>query len=80
MHVAFQVPYVYDYITKLCRRQAEIIHNHENENVRNIGQGETPYRKYKRLKLGGGHVYAHSSVLRLTWQRELLLVGHKLLY
>jgi hypothetical protein len=30
MHVAFQIPYVYDYITKLCRRQAEIIQNHEN--------------------------------------------------
>jgi hypothetical protein len=25
MH-AFQIPYVYDYITKLCIRQAEIIH------------------------------------------------------
>jgi hypothetical protein len=36
MHVAFQIPYVYDYITELCRRQAEIIQNHENENVRNI--------------------------------------------
>jgi hypothetical protein len=36
MHVAFQVPYVYDCITILCRRQAEIIHNHENKNVRNI--------------------------------------------
>jgi hypothetical protein len=57
MHVAFQVPYVYDYITKLCRRQEEIIHNHGNEFVRNIGQGETPHRKYKRFKLGGGHVY-----------------------
>jgi hypothetical protein len=63
MHVAFQVPYVYDYVTKLCRLQAEIIHNHENENVRNIGQGETPHRKYKRLKLGGGHLYDRSSVL-----------------
>jgi hypothetical protein len=30
MHVALQVPYVYDYVTKLCRRQAEIIHNHKN--------------------------------------------------
>jgi hypothetical protein len=39
MHVAFQIPCVYDYITKLCRRQAEIIHNHENGNVRNIAQG-----------------------------------------
>jgi hypothetical protein len=57
MHVAFQIPYVCDYITKLCRKQAEIIHNHENENVRNIGQGETPHRKRKRLKLGGGHLY-----------------------
>jgi hypothetical protein len=25
MHVALQIPYVYDYITKLCRKQAEII-------------------------------------------------------
>jgi hypothetical protein len=32
MHVAFQIPYVYDYITKLCKKQAEIIQNYENEN------------------------------------------------
>jgi hypothetical protein len=62
MHVAFQIPYVYDYITKLCRQQAEIIQNHENENVRYIGKGEAPHRKYKRPKLGGGHVYDCSSV------------------
>jgi hypothetical protein len=40
MHVAFQIPYVYDFITKSCRQQAEVIENHENENVRYIGQGE----------------------------------------
>jgi hypothetical protein len=62
MHVAFQVPYIYDYITKLFRKKAEIIHNHENENVCNIEQSETPYRKYKRLKLYGGHMYDHPSV------------------
>jgi hypothetical protein len=62
MHVAFQIPYVYDYITKSCRQQAEIIQKHENENVRYIGQDEAPHRKYKRLKLGGGHVYYCSSV------------------
>jgi hypothetical protein len=28
MRVAFHVPYVYDYITKLCITQAEIINNH----------------------------------------------------
>jgi hypothetical protein len=62
LHLAFQIPYVYDYITKLCRQQAEVIQNHDNENVRSIGQGETPHRKYKRLKLGGGQAYDRSSV------------------
>jgi hypothetical protein len=31
MQVAFQIPYVYDYVTKSCRQQAEVIQNHENE-------------------------------------------------
>jgi hypothetical protein len=53
---------MHDYITKLCRQQAEMIHNHDNENVHNTGQGEAPHRKYKRLKLGSGHVYNRSSV------------------
>jgi hypothetical protein len=61
-HVAFQIPYVYDYIIKICRQQAEVIQNHDNELVRFTGQGETQHRKYKRLKLGGGHVYDRSSV------------------
>jgi hypothetical protein len=60
--VAFQIPYVYDYIIKICRQQAEVIQNHDNELVRFIGQDETQQRKYKRLKLGGGHVYDRSSV------------------
>jgi hypothetical protein len=65
MHVAFQIPYVYDYITKSCRQQPEVIPNHENEengNVRYIGQGKAQHRKFMRLKLGGGHVYDCSSV------------------
>jgi hypothetical protein len=62
LHLAFRIPYVYDYTTKLCRRQAEGILNHENPNVRAIGQGEPRHRKYKRLKLGGGQAYDHSSV------------------
>jgi hypothetical protein len=38
LHMAFKLPYilVYDYVTKLCRQQAEVIQNHENANVRNI--------------------------------------------
>jgi hypothetical protein len=55
-HKAFHMPYVYDYITKSCRQQAEVIQNHENETIHYIGQGEARHGKYKRLKLGGGHV------------------------
>jgi hypothetical protein len=51
-----------DYITKLCRQQAEVIQNHENEKDRNSGHGEARHRKYKRLKLGGSNVYDRSSV------------------
>jgi hypothetical protein len=47
----FNIPHIYDYITKLCRQQAEVIQNHDNANVRNIWQGEAQYGKHKRLKL-----------------------------
>jgi len=58
----FKIPYVYNFITKLCRRQAKVIQNHDNEIVRNIGHGEAQHRKYKRLKLGGGQAYDPSNV------------------
>jgi hypothetical protein len=61
LHKAFSIPYVYDYITKLSRQQAEVIKNHENAKVRNIVQGEARHRKYKRLKFGGGQAYERSS-------------------
>jgi hypothetical protein len=55
MHMHFQILYVNDYITKLCRQQAQVIQNHENIHVRNIGQGEA------RLKLGGVQAFDCSS-------------------
>jgi hypothetical protein len=61
MHVASQIPYVYEYKTKLCRTQAELILKHVNPNVRGIGQGESRHRKYKRLKLGGGQACDRSA-------------------
>jgi hypothetical protein len=66
LHTAFNLPYVYDYVIKMCRRQAEVIENHENENARGIGQGEARHRKYKRLKLGGGQAYDRSSDLAVV--------------
>jgi hypothetical protein len=61
MHVAFKIPYVYDYITKLYKTQAEVIQNYRNPIVSGTGQGEATYRKYKRLKPGGGQVYDRSA-------------------
>jgi hypothetical protein len=59
--VTFKLLYIYDLITKLCRQQAEVIQNHANPNVHNIGQGEAQHRKYRRLKLCGGQAYDRSS-------------------
>jgi hypothetical protein len=63
MHVDFKIPCVYDYITKLCRTQAEVILNHRNPTVNDIGQGEAMHRKYEynRLKLSGGEAYNRSA-------------------
>jgi hypothetical protein len=61
LHMAFEVPCIYDYVPKLCRQHAEVIQNYENGNVRDIGKGEARPRKYKRLKLGGCQAYDHSS-------------------
>jgi hypothetical protein len=60
-HTAFSLPYVYDFIAKLCRQQAEVIQKHKNELIRGIGEGEARHRKYKRLKVGGGQAYDRSS-------------------
>jgi hypothetical protein len=51
-HTAFNLPYICICITKSCRRQAEVIQNHENEHVRGTGQGKARHRKYERVKLG----------------------------
>jgi hypothetical protein len=47
MHISLKIPYVYDYITILCRQRAQVIHHHENIHLRNIGQGEARHRKYE---------------------------------
>jgi hypothetical protein len=57
LHKVFKIPYIYDYVIKLCRQQAETIQNHEKANVRDIEQGEARHRKYKRLTLGSGQAY-----------------------
>jgi hypothetical protein len=48
MHMDFHLPYVYDYMTRLCRQIAEVILNHDNENVLYIGQSDVRHRIYIR--------------------------------
>jgi hypothetical protein len=62
LHMAFKIPCLYDFVTKLCRQQATVTLNHENVNIRNINQGMAQHRKYKRLKLCGGQAYDRSIV------------------
>jgi hypothetical protein len=66
--LALKIPYVSDYVTKLCRKQAGVIQNYLNPNVRAIGQGEAMHRKHKRLtsKLGGGQTYDYSGDLQVN--------------
>jgi hypothetical protein len=61
LHTAFNPLYVYDYVTKLCRQQAEVIQNNENEDIRSVGLDEARHRKYRKLELDGGQVYDRSS-------------------
>jgi hypothetical protein len=59
--MAFLVPYIYDYIMKLCRQQTEVIQNHENANIYDTRNSKALHRKYKWLKLGSGQTYSHSN-------------------
>jgi hypothetical protein len=59
--VAFNIPYVYDYITKLCRAEAEEILSRINPNVLATGPGEAMHWKSKRLELVGGQSYDRSA-------------------
>jgi hypothetical protein len=44
LHKAFNIPYIYDYITKLYRQQADVLQNHENINVRDMGIDEARHK------------------------------------
>jgi hypothetical protein len=57
LHVAFEVC---DLITKLHKKQTELIRNSENENVHRIGQDEIKHREYTRLHVCDGQAYYRS--------------------
>jgi hypothetical protein len=61
LHMAFNLPYVYNYITKLSRQQAEVIQNHEIGYARSIAQDVARHKKYKTFEIGGSQAYDSSS-------------------
>jgi hypothetical protein len=67
MHVALQIPYIYDYVSKLCRKQAEVIKmfakldkaKPDTENIRGLNFSAV--------------MCTTVQVSRLPWYRKLLV-------
>jgi len=55
--VAFNIPYVPDFITILCGQQTAVTQDHDDANVRIEGQGEATHRRCTRFKLDGNQAY-----------------------
>jgi hypothetical protein len=51
IHTSFQIPYIYNFITKLCKQQAKVIQHHENIHVRNIGKEKPGIENIRDLNL-----------------------------
>jgi hypothetical protein len=51
MHEAFQIPYVYDYITKSCRQEGEVNLNHENEMFATLDKTKPDVESIRGLNL-----------------------------
>jgi hypothetical protein len=47
LHTTFNIPYVYDFITKLCRQQAEVILNHDMKMFATLNKAK-PYTENTR--------------------------------
>jgi ribosomal 50S subunit-associated protein YjgA (DUF615 family) len=70
LHTASNLKYIYDYITKLCRKQAKVMRIHENEHVRIKEQVKPDIENVRRL---------HLPVVKLTTvQATKLPLYHKI--
>jgi hypothetical protein len=48
IHMALRIPYVYDYISKSCRQQAEVIQNHEKRKCWLYWTGRCPTQETQK--------------------------------
>jgi hypothetical protein len=61
LHTAFKLQYIYDYITKLCMQQAEVIRSHEDANVHNLDKVNPDTANIRGLNLAAIKPYDRSS-------------------
>jgi hypothetical protein len=52
MHISFQILYVHNFKTELCKQQAKVIQHHENIHVRNMGKAKADKENIRDLNLG----------------------------
>jgi hypothetical protein len=64
--MAFKLPYVYDHITKLCRQQADVILNHDNEKFATLDKAKPDTGNTRRLNLAAVK-HTTVQVTRLPW-------------
>jgi hypothetical protein len=43
--MAFYLPYIYDYITKLCVQQAEVVQIHGNDHAQSTERGKANHKE-----------------------------------
>jgi hypothetical protein len=75
LHVAFQIPYLHDFIAKLRRRHSEVNQNHEKGNVRNI-----EHKIFKGLKFSGGQSDVTICLTNFGFIEALNILHHSELY
>jgi hypothetical protein len=64
--MAFEIPFAYDYIIKLCRQQAEVIQNHDNEMIATLDKAKPITENIGGLNLAAVK-HTTVQVSRLPW-------------
>jgi hypothetical protein len=76
MHMAFHLTYVYSYMTKLCRQQAEVILNHDNQMFAILVKAKPDIENIRGLNLAAVR-HTTVQVTRLQFNSDRINRRHK---
>jgi hypothetical protein len=65
LHKVLKLPHLYDYITKLCRQQAEVIQNHDNKKFATLDKARPETGNMRGINLAAVN-YTTVQVTRLS--------------